>query len=57
MEEPGLRKVYDRIKTGDEDNAQAIAEERRKRIATSLRIRYDGYHTMQLYRNEALEDG
>ena len=57
MEEPGLRKVYDRIKTGDEDNAQAIAEERRKRIATSLRIRYDGYHTMQLYRHEALEDG
>lgn len=57
MEEPGLRKVYDRIKTGDEDNAQAIAEERRKRIATSLRIGCGGHNTMQFFRQEALEDG
>lgn len=57
MEEPGLRKVYDRIKTGDEDNAQAITEERRKRIATSLRIGYAGYNTMQFFRREELEDG
>ncbi len=57
MEEPGLRKVYDRIKTGDEDNAQAIAEERRKRIATSLRVGCGGFHTMALYRHEELEDG
>lgn len=57
MEEPGLRKIYDRIKTGDEDNAQAIAEERRKRIATSLRIGCGGHNTMQFFRHEELEDG